>query len=205
MSRIIRSLVSAWARGCSQAAASGLRYVFRRHLQAGTGTVLVFTDTLPINKRREAVEKSIKTVCRHELQAETRFESYHHPSASNPWLQVADCCAWAVFRKWEQGDARSGRPPARAPWHVVGLLTLPPLQSSAEDSARPVDFGLMGGRSRRRTPPGPPSRRAGAHGKPHCFPNPIPLTQITAMAVRSNFSLTMVSLRRSNRMAPPAL
>jgi len=55
-------------------AASVLRYVFRRHLQAGTSTVLVFTDTLPINKRREAVEKSIKTVCRHELQAETRFE-----------------------------------------------------------------------------------------------------------------------------------
>lgn len=88
-------------------AASVLRYVFRRHLQAGTSTALVFTDTLPINKRREAVEKSIKTVCRHELQAETRFESYHHPSASNPWLQVADYCAWAVFRKWEQGDART--------------------------------------------------------------------------------------------------
>jgi len=39
----------------------------------------------------------------------------------------------------------------------------------------------------------------------HCFPNPIPLTQITAIAVRSNFSLTMFSLRRSNRVAPPAL
>ena len=87
-------------------AASVLRYVFRRHLQAGTSTVLVFTDTLPINKRREAVEKSIKTVSRHELQAETRFESYHHPSATNPWLQVADYCAWAVFRKWEQGGGR---------------------------------------------------------------------------------------------------
>jgi hypothetical protein len=88
-------------------AASVLRYVFRRHLQAGTSTVLVFTDTLPINKRREAVEKSIKMACRHELQAETRFESYHHPSASNPWLQVADYCAWAIFRKWEQGDTRT--------------------------------------------------------------------------------------------------
>lgn len=88
-------------------ATSVLRYVFRRHLQVGSGTVLVFTDTLPINKRREAAEKTIKMACRHELQAAMRFESYHHPSASNPWLQVADYCAWAVFGKWEQGDMRT--------------------------------------------------------------------------------------------------
>lgn len=29
------------------------------------------------------------------------------PSRCNPWLQVADYCAWAIQRKWETGDVRS--------------------------------------------------------------------------------------------------
>lgn len=88
-------------------ATSVVKYVLRRHLQPGTGTVLVFTDTLPVNERRKAAEKAIKTACRHELPDEIRFESYHHPSASNLWLQIADYCSWAVFKKWEQGDTRT--------------------------------------------------------------------------------------------------
>src|SRR5262245_57189893 len=88
-------------------ASSVLKHVFRRHLAPGTDTVLVFTDTLPVHKRREAVEKAIKTACRQELPKATHFESYHHPSASNHWLQVADYCSWAVFKKWEQGDTRT--------------------------------------------------------------------------------------------------
>ena len=28
-------------------------------------------------------------------------------AASNPWIQVADYCSWAVFRKWERADART--------------------------------------------------------------------------------------------------
>jgi hypothetical protein len=88
-------------------ASSVLKHVFRPHLVPGTNTVLVFTDTLPMHERREAVEKAIKTACRRELPKAARFESYHHPSASNPWLQVADYCSWAVFRKWEQGDTRT--------------------------------------------------------------------------------------------------
>ena len=88
-------------------AASVLKYVFRRHLRSDTDTVLVFTDTLPVNKLREAAEKAIKTACRKELAATIRFESYHHPSSSNPWIQVADYCSWAVFKKWEQRDTRT--------------------------------------------------------------------------------------------------
>lgn len=45
----------------------------------------------------------------------------------------------------------------------------------------------------------------GSRANCHCLPKPIALTQITAIAVRSNFSLTIFSVRRSNRMAPPAL
>lgn len=35
------------------------------------------------------------------------FCVYHHTSASNLWLQVADYCAWAIRRKWEHGDLNS--------------------------------------------------------------------------------------------------
>ena len=88
-------------------ASSVLKYVFHRHNAPGTGTVLVFTDTLPVHERREAAEKAIKTACRRELAKGTRFHAYHHSSASNPWLQVADYCSWAVFKKWEQQDTRT--------------------------------------------------------------------------------------------------
>lgn len=50
---------------------------------------------------------SIKTACRHELDPAIRFESYHHPAASNAWIQAADYCSWAIFKKWEHGDERT--------------------------------------------------------------------------------------------------
>lgn len=90
-----------------QFASSVLKYVLRRHLRPGTGNVLVFTDTLPVKAKREAAEKAIKTACRSELQEHVRFDSYHHPCASNCWIQAADYCSWAVFRKWEHGDTRT--------------------------------------------------------------------------------------------------
>lgn len=33
------------------------------------------------------------------------FCVYHHASASNPWLQVADYCSWIIQSKWERSDA----------------------------------------------------------------------------------------------------
>lgn len=89
-----------------QFAAMVLRFVLRQ-LRADTDRVLVFTDTVPISQKRDAVEKAIKTACRAELAATMRFEGYHHSRASNAWLQVADYCSWAIFRKWEHGDPRT--------------------------------------------------------------------------------------------------
>lgn len=76
-------------------------------MKDGTTNVLVFTDKLPVHAKRDAAEKAIKTTCRHELGAGIRFDSYHHQAASNCWIQVADYCSWAVFRKWEFGDRRT--------------------------------------------------------------------------------------------------
>ena len=84
-----------------------LRFVLRGSVRTGTDCVLVFTDQLPMKRRRELAEKAIKTACRAELPPTVRFESFHHPCASNTWIQVADYCAWAVFRKWERNDHRT--------------------------------------------------------------------------------------------------
>jgi hypothetical protein len=83
-----------------------LKFILRR-LLPGTATVLIFTDTLPVKQHRDAAEKAIKLTCRAELTSKINFEIYHHPSASNPWIQVADYCSWAVFRKWEHKDTRT--------------------------------------------------------------------------------------------------
>ena len=88
-------------------AGSVLKYVFHRYIAQGTDGVLVFTDTLPVKQFRDAAEKAIKLTCRRELPDHIRLGSYHHPAARNCWIQVADYCSWAVFKKWEFGDVRT--------------------------------------------------------------------------------------------------
>jgi hypothetical protein len=39
----------------------------------------------------------------------TSFRLLHHASRADVNLQVADYCAWALYRKWERGDERSLR------------------------------------------------------------------------------------------------
>lgn len=69
--------------------------------------VIVITDTLPVDRRRKAVEKGIKLTLAAALSKGTRYRIYHHPSASSMGLQVADYCNWAIYRKWQSGDTRS--------------------------------------------------------------------------------------------------
>lgn len=82
-----------------------LRFVFRSLKGSKKSRrALIYTDSIPIGKHKEYAEKAIKTALRAELPPSTTFHIYHHPSASNYWLQVADYCSWAVFRKWERAD-----------------------------------------------------------------------------------------------------
>lgn len=69
--------------------------------------MLIFTDSLPMERHKDGVEKAIKTACRADLDSSIRFESYHHKKESNAWIQATDYCAWGVFRKWEQKDSRT--------------------------------------------------------------------------------------------------
>lgn len=42
-----------------------------------------------------------------QLVWEHRWRTYFCPASSDPCVQVADYCAWAIQRKWERGDRRS--------------------------------------------------------------------------------------------------
>jgi len=81
-----------------------LRFVFRGRVRPGTSQILVFTDTLPFERKRAlAVEVAIKKSCHEDLPG-LRFQVFHHRRESNAWIQVADYCCWSVFRKWENGN-----------------------------------------------------------------------------------------------------
>ena len=70
--------------------------------------VIVITDTIPINKKRKAIEKAIKQTLQMTLPSEgTKYRILHQASKACISLQVADYCNWSIFRKWERRDTRS--------------------------------------------------------------------------------------------------
>ena len=82
-----------------------LKYVIPRELKNAVDEVIVITDTIPIQRKRQAVEKAIKGALATMLPAGMRYRILHHASRSHYGLQVADYCNWAVFRKWQKGEA----------------------------------------------------------------------------------------------------
>ncbi len=84
-----------------------VHYVASEAWNAAYSELVVFTDALPIARKRRAVEKAVKTALATSLPAGVRYRIMHHASKSSVELQVADYCNWAVFRKWERNDARS--------------------------------------------------------------------------------------------------
>jgi hypothetical protein len=69
--------------------------------------VIVFTDRIPVNRKRKAVEKAVKMTLVEMLPKAVRYRVLHHESKSNFDLQIADYCNWAVYRKWSLLDERS--------------------------------------------------------------------------------------------------
>jgi len=84
-----------------------LDYILKQHDLSLYREVIVFTDTLPVQKRRTALEKAVKTTLAAVLPSTARYRLLHHASKSNLDLQIADYCTWAIYRKWNSGDARS--------------------------------------------------------------------------------------------------
>ena len=70
---------------------------------AGTEEMIVITDTIPVNRKRRAVEKAIQSALA-ALQP-VKYRILHHQSRSHYGLQIADYCCWALFRKWQKGES----------------------------------------------------------------------------------------------------
>ena len=66
--------------------------------------VIVITDTIPVNKKRRAIERGVRTALHDTLPPGMQYRILHHQSRSHYGLQVADYCCWAIFRKWQTGE-----------------------------------------------------------------------------------------------------
>lgn len=81
-----------------------LYHVIKLQNENNLHEVIVITDTIPINEKRRAVEKSIKQTLSKMLPCDTYYRILHHASRSHLGLQIADYCNWAILRKWERAD-----------------------------------------------------------------------------------------------------
>jgi len=84
-----------------------LRYVLDPKNLKDFAEVIVITDSIPVSRKREAVEKAVKQTLSKMLPSGTKYRILHHASKSCVGLQIADYSNWAIFRKWEREDLRS--------------------------------------------------------------------------------------------------
>ena len=84
-----------------------LLHLLEAHDLGAFKEVIVFTDRIPVNKKRNEVEKGVKQTLSKALPKGTRYRIYHHDSKSNFDLQIADYFNWAAFRYLRDGDERS--------------------------------------------------------------------------------------------------
>lgn len=86
-----------------------LRYVLNGYALDQYREVIVFTDQIPVKKKRSAIEKAAKVTLTGMLPKTAHYRVLHHDSKSNMDLQIADYCNWAIYRKWDAQDERSYR------------------------------------------------------------------------------------------------
>lgn len=73
---------------------------------ASKNEALITAASIGNKKERLSFQGAVDDVMRQTVQAKAWATDYW-PAASDPCLQVADYCAWAIQRKWERGDTRS--------------------------------------------------------------------------------------------------
>ena len=81
-----------------------LKYVLSKNPCANAKEVIIVTDTIPVNKRRHAIEKGVQLALAKMLPSGMKYRILHHDSRSHYGLQVADYCCWAVYRKLQTGE-----------------------------------------------------------------------------------------------------
>lgn len=82
-----------------------LQHVAPRICSAGD-ELFVVGASLGTKRRRAGFHGAVERVVR-QVTPTTTFRAASWSGVSDPCLQAADYCAWAIQRKWESGDARS--------------------------------------------------------------------------------------------------
>ena len=68
--------------------------------------VLVVAAAVATKKRAASFNNAVKDVMS-QISPANALKSVPWPAATDPCLQIADYCSWAIQRKWERGDDRS--------------------------------------------------------------------------------------------------
>ncbi len=84
-----------------------VKYVIRATPISTDDEVIIITDTIPIQRKRQAIQRAIKVVLARMMPERPKYRLLHHDSRSHYGIQIADYCAWAIFRKHEQGDTHT--------------------------------------------------------------------------------------------------
>jgi hypothetical protein len=67
----------------------------------------IIVDTPPDPRQKKALKAALRAKADEVLDpAGITHTIDHHNSAAHTLLQVADYCAWAIYRKWQTGDRR---------------------------------------------------------------------------------------------------
>lgn len=84
-----------------------LRYVLGKFNLSDYREVLVFTDSMPVERLKNAMQKAIKEVLSEMLPPTAQYRLFHHESKACLDLQIVDYCNWAIYRKHDRDDSRS--------------------------------------------------------------------------------------------------
>ena len=82
-----------------------LKLVLAAEVNGNAEQVVVITDTIPVNRKRRAVESAVRIALPKFLPPGMQYRIFHHQSRSHYGLQMADYCCWAIFRKWQKGES----------------------------------------------------------------------------------------------------
>lgn len=82
-----------------------LRYILREKLKPTTKLIVICQDNLPGKRDHTATVAALKKELARETSPHVRYHLYYHPIVSNAGLQVADYCAYALRRKYEDGNS----------------------------------------------------------------------------------------------------
>jgi Protein of unknown function (DUF3800) len=91
------------------------KYGWHYHFQHALAKYVVSSDELHIvaasigtKKGQKVFTSSVNDVVRQHLRLQrAQWTTDFCPAATDPCLQVADYCSWAIQRRWEMGDHRS--------------------------------------------------------------------------------------------------